>query len=276
VAGGEPGNEARAKWNWRGRALAAGCRQPLAGALGGSVAEDRAEGSGGGGGPVRSGELPATPALQSTRRARRPFYGRSLTSPVSPGPRQDLRCPKCGLDDQVHRVSAVHAAAFRPSTPDVRAAAESGALSDSEVNAARALQRPGRVTLLPPPPPPRGASRAVGAVVGGLSGMFVGFVAAQIHDPGFDFSPVIIGLMYVVGGGILGAVVVRAIVDRSTIESIEAAGEGWRRQLAAWNRLYYCARDDAVFEPGRRPAVAAKYMMTLVEEIAGREIRQAG
>lgn len=100
--------------------------------------------------------------------------------------------------------------------------------------------------------------------------MFVGLLASRFHDPIFDFAPLLVVVMYVVGGGTVGAVVVRALRDRPTADEIEVAGEGWRRQLAAWNSLCYCARDDAVFEPGRRPAVSAKYMSVLVNEIAGR------
>jgi hypothetical protein len=60
------------------------------------------------------------------------------------------------------------------------------------------------------------------------------------------------GMAIVAGGGML--LLVPAVLAReSRTRAYELQLASWKRAMERWDRLYYCHRDDVVFEPGGRP-----------------------
>jgi hypothetical protein len=138
-----------------------------------------------------------------------------------------------------------------------------GAHGSSESEIARrlspVLQKPGGTGL-------RVALSAIVAVLGSLlaCGLF-----ALVSIPGNE--------RYGCGGWVLGiivATVVLTLLPLLGIPQIKRQQANYERKMqqasARWSRLYYCGRDDIVFDPGQNLAVPVR---DLASYLYGQEVR---
>lgn len=193
-------------------------------------------------------------------------------------PTHHLNCPGCGMVDRVAKVSAVYSAGLQASElsgSTMGAAFPIGDGNNDPAVGAAYTQLSGSSQsdlsrkLSPPPQPikPRGRGGCAIALLG-LGVMLaiapVGAVLRSIEEglPSGFVALVVEAIRLLLGAVLL---VVMALVcfyfgsrwKQEADEAYDAAMAryeaqlpAWRNALAAWKRLYYCARCDGVFEPG--------------------------
>ena len=191
-----------------------------------------------------------------------------MTYPV-PAP-----CPRCGLFDQVQKVSALyHAGASTSmitgsgvvSLPDV----------GSELTGSIHLTG-GQQTLLSqrlsPPAQPQlqsawgtGNSLVLGAcVLGAVCSCSAASAAVGFTEHWSDF------MSYTLVSALIFIAATVALVWRTSRETEQNKARWqadylrWQTSVARWEALYYCGRDDLVFVPGMPVAAPASAMWTLL------------
>jgi hypothetical protein len=190
----------------------------------------------------------------------------------------NLRCPRCARDDAVQKVSAIHAAGIQHSssvTHGVIAGGISstygspGALLASNLSSTRGSTQSGISLKLGPPPEPRVRSSLgwalLGMLIGGLCGL--GLVASS---PPVQAGQVP-GLLIAVLAAVLVGSLMWLMANAAAVRVFDQLHPKWEREIAAWNKFYYCARDDVVFEPGSDKAAPAEKLMDGVNLMAGVE-----
>jgi hypothetical protein len=189
------------------------------------------------------------------------------TAPAARRAPVDHRCPHCSRDDMVQKVSAIHSAGIQHSSSVTRGVIAGGisgtygspsALLASNLSSTRGSTQSGISLKLGPPPEPRVRSSMgwalLGMLIGGLCGLGVAASAPPVQA-GYFPAPLVATLAAILVGSLMWL-----MANAGAVRAFDHLHPKWEREFAAWNRLYYCARDDVVFEPGSDKAVPADKM----------------
>lgn len=185
-------------------------------------------------------------------------------------------CPQCGKDDRIQKVSAIYSAGLTHislSGPSGAVAMSAGSEELTVVGSYTTLHGTAQSALIsklsPPERPSKPLSLAWLWVVGGILGYLfwclvpgpccagTPLLLGLLGHEGIASSPMSSGLiillaaiLMIIGIGITSALVVKGIRrDRLSQQNYQKAIEEWINAVNVWNRLYYCARDDCVFDP---------------------------
>jgi hypothetical protein len=184
-------------------------------------------------------------------------------SPV-PGPRH-YHCPICGRDDQVQLLSVVVQSGTTMSsgggtlTMGGRLPRGGGSLNLAGGSTMAGEARTGLAERLAwsHAPDINETPYRWAYLIAGVSAVFGWLVASNV-------SPA--GIWYVLAGAAIGAVTFWLHLNRRA--ALRARDARWRREMAIWATLMYCARDDYVWAPDEE-AVPADGMAGYVRELAG-------
>ncbi len=167
----------------------------------------------------------------------------------------DIRCPVCGREDMVQKVSAIHAAGLHFSssvTTGLKAGAVGSAGGPEPAAAVAGVSSRGRSqsalsVRLAPPPQPRRRRAWVHFLLGWIGGTVGMFMVLAILYPKSG------GIALAVFAAVLGAAFGLALYAVGMFEtnSLQVRAKmQWQTAYQEWDRHYYCARDDRVFTPG--------------------------
>ena len=145
----------------------------------------------------------------------------------------DLRCPICGHVDMVQKVSII---------------AENDVIQREGIYGTNTEPSPLAASLAHPEKPTRRSSAGCGLVIGILLVLFggVGFVCADNPaERPFLLHILVLGLPILIIG---------ISVDDKHKKEYQHLLAQWPKAEARWNQLYYCRRDDVLFNPFDREA----------------------
>jgi hypothetical protein len=189
----------------------------------------------------------------------------------------EIVCPECGHSDKIRKVSAIvaeeiHSVSGTQFMDSTFVDKEGGIHYHSHPAPYSGIQTSGRAEqFLPPPEPtPKRFSALLTAFgvlllfVGGimLAGFLViigGKVLLSLGDVSNSGLETLVGPVFIFGcisinivfWMIIGLLILRAKPKHETKEKERVAREKplWRDAMKKWERLYYCERDDVVFDP---------------------------
>lgn len=163
--------------------------------------------------------------------------------------RPDIPCPVCRQPDQVEKVSQLYLEGIGIQ----RAGRPQPALQDRRLLARR---------FAPPAPSKAGLLRLIhpDLTVMGFSGVLVFFIAGIWESQRAMLVPALAILAIFFGAYLLQRRKLIATFE-GQVNTRKSADRRTERGVSAWMRLYYCARDDVVFEPGKNEAVPASQMI---------------
>ena len=153
-------------------------------------------------------------------------------------------CPKCEKDDQIQKVTSIFTGGISTSNYEVRGAMYNSGSSVSQTTLSKRLS---------PPPKPKSSSDALkdwmsfsGCVLFVIFAFVIGVVLAVII-PSLLQDPQFLLLIMLSMAGAFGAEL--WIFTASTKNSAKSVSD-WEKMIAQnYNELYYCHRDDCVFDP---------------------------
>jgi hypothetical protein len=156
-------------------------------------------------------------------------------------------CPQCSKDDMIQKVSAIYSAGTASgsfSGPTGGIAAPIGSGKPSIVGGYTTLR--GRTqtalsTKLSPPAKPKPPSSAGGWL------FVIVLVLISFALIGTGGTTAFFGVLFLIGA--IGVGVLGSKGEASKRQRYETLTVRWTNALAAWNRLYYCSRNDCVFDP---------------------------
>jgi hypothetical protein len=189
----------------------------------------------------------------------------------------NLNCPKCGQIDRVDKVSSIYSRGVSSGTysgPTTGVNMPVGKGQASVIGGYSTLSGSSQTLLsqrLAPPEKPSargslGVIVGIGAfvfVIGGLLG-FLDLIYAINAPEEVEFH-------CCCGGTALGAIVMgiclviyAGITVNKRAARVASQIPHWKRAMVRWNRLYYCARDDGVFDPEDGIFVPTEQMMDYI------------
>ena len=131
-------------------------------------------------------------------------------------------CPKCEKDDQIQNVYAIYTNGTSSTQLDYRTATSTTQLAS-------------RLS-----PPKNKATPSNGCVWGVVYAFFMAVIAGVVYVM-FQIDGVFIGF---IGGGIITWLIYRWDANQQAIAKAE-----WEKKIKVYFDLYYCYRDDCVFNP---------------------------
>ena len=158
-------------------------------------------------------------------------------------------CPQCRKDDMIQKVTAIHSAGIASgsySGPTSGIAAPIDSSKQAIVSGYTTLHGTSQTDLsrkLSPPIEPSAPS-----ILGGIIGSFIliGGIVTLVFSEG-ESCNLIPGFL-LLGIGLL--VMIPSINSQGTKEkTYKQEMQRWKNAMSIWDRLYYCARDDCVFDP---------------------------
>lgn len=166
-------------------------------------------------------------------------------------------CPKCGQSDKIEKVSAVVKSQVQMRGSGIQATALAAALA--------------------PPPEPELKVRASGAIMGPqrksclgetgfwtnvvlLAGVGLLFTWWGLSDGVFSFTS-LFGIALLVFAGFYYYSSQRKLQGAEAVHADATAD--WKRKMQMWDELYYCYRDDVVFNPRTGRSAAPSNIETL-------------
>lgn len=163
-------------------------------------------------------------------------------------------CPKCNKDDQIQKVSSIYSGGT--------------AIADYDTYAGRrtAVSTTNLAKKLSPPPKPKladeGWSSCSGLAVFAIAGVILGFIVRAISSvisPATKESafPFIIGFLI----GFFGLILLIKSYSAKQSKKLEPI---YKNAVTKWNELYYCYRDDCVFDPSTNESTSSEEMDRLL------------
>jgi hypothetical protein len=160
----------------------------------------------------------------------------------------NAECPVCGKDNAIQKVSAIVSSGFVTGTtvgPVVLGDDDIGIVVGSSSSTTNLAQ------LLSPPTKPRKTGNVSLALI--VAGAF--FLSFWLWAKALEILSLsgTIGLILTVLYLIAILVVALTVVARSITHSgrrFRDRMQAWETCMSVWMRLYYCHRDDVVFDPG--------------------------
>jgi hypothetical protein len=165
--------------------------------------------------------------------------------------RKNIVCPQCSKDDRIEKLSAIVSAGVQAMGGEVVGA---GSLQGVMVSK--------QATRLAPPAEPKKPQGlhwfiwVVGLLVvvacGGTGSLVTAFSAiaeSSARNPGLatGFSSLITcGFPLAV---FVGLFILHNNLKKKDISRHEVEFAAWQAKMSVWDKLYYCARDDIVFDP---------------------------
>ena len=153
-----------------------------------------------------------------------------------------LKCPQCGQADKIQKVSAVYTSGvssvgYKTFLPPPPKSDLPPVLVSREGASFTALAK-----RLAPPPKPTWSDAGANTCLGVLSVIAILGVSLALFS--IEGAGMILGPL----AGIVGFILYAKWVAAQTPRHKELTSN-WEEALAKWNALYYCARDDVVFNP---------------------------
>lgn len=169
-------------------------------------------------------------------------------------------CPQCGKDDMIQKVSAIYSAGIASgsySGPSTGVAIGSG--KPALVGGYTTVHGTSQTALsskLSPPVRPSAPSPVGWIMIGGL--VLIGiWTLINIRGEGA-----------LVGFGFIGFAVLLVALggkgETAKKQAYQQAMQKWNHAIAVWDRLYYCARNDCIFDPSTEASVPADRMYDLL------------
>ncbi len=185
---------------------------------------------------------------------------------------QSLRCPQCGKDDKMQKVSTIVASQTREISggswqTEVYVDKKGKKQSEDHYTPYSGTEMSVLAQRLSAPGKPDAGSNAL-AVMGavtllGISGLCgcIGLFASSDKNSG-SIVPILIAIVC----GLIG-IVIWVSSNNSHQERVEQVQRveipRWEKAMVRWNQLYYCFRDDRVFIPSEK-AVPISQMMEYI------------
>ncbi|HVO43328.1 MAG TPA: hypothetical protein VMT34_11925 [Aggregatilineales bacterium] len=171
-------------------------------------------------------------------------------------------CPQCGRDDMAQKVTGIYETGTATGAFQGRTRPLLGLLPDGVQNLSGSTQTLLSRKLTPPPRPAKTSERLLLLVIVGMimlvvsEGLLV-LVGLLLKFPslGIGFLGLLVGFL-IVGGTVLATLV----YTRNHQHTIKA----WQDAIAIWERLYYCSRNDCIFDPLTRQSVPTDRMDLLL------------
>jgi hypothetical protein len=149
----------------------------------------------------------------------------------------DVTCPQCMQGDQVKKIS-------------------DWVEEDSSNNVARQFIPPSQPEAPSPLP-------GINSGLGCLGIIFFGAVFFFSVQVGSTIAIIIFGVFFAIFILAFGAAYIRG--RRARQEYMQAVLT-WQEEIEKWNQLYYCRRDDLVFDPENKQSSPAKDWQTLIKD----------
>ncbi|HEX9414579.1 MAG TPA: hypothetical protein VF916_13825 [Ktedonobacterales bacterium] len=184
-----------------------------------------------------------------------------------------VTCPRCGLVDQVQKVSALVTAGVSTGSGSgagymVGSFGSSGSIATAY---GRMYQQDSHQSLLSerlsPPAEPRLVRAWPAGFTIALIGLFLGVfcscgIAGLITSLTEEYAPLVCGVLVALPFVAVAGVLLRTGQQREkrSAEAWQEEHEQWEAAIGRWFELYYCWRDDVVFVPGSLSAIPADDM----------------
>ena len=179
---------------------------------------------------------------------------------------EQLNCPKCGQVDMVQKVSAIYSGGI--TTSSLSGSSVGGAVpigkGQISVGGGYTTLKGGSQSLLsqrltqPQMPSAEGMS---GNAIGCGTILFCSgiIILGVIFFVGGIMSWIILPLVLIFAGSAILIVSYNAAKER--IAKANSQMPQWEKAMAIWNALYFCARDDGVFDPNERVFIPIHQLM---------------
>ncbi len=171
-------------------------------------------------------------------------------------------CPECGKDDMVQKVSAIYSDGVstisyqQPVAIQTKSGAFYGNIDKTAVNSTALARR------LAPPPMPKEPGPSSGCVVVSL---IVGLITALYISISLGLEEGVLSYIlfsavaFFIPMGLLGMYYKPALKEHK-----EKLMPEWAKARQKWLELYYCSRNDCVFNPDTSESVPPEKMSTLL------------
>lgn len=128
-----------------------------------------------------------------------------------------------------------------------------------------------------PPSMPAGRISMAKSMVIGMGLVFLGsfFIIVLSVTGVLDFTVELIQVLLTLAA-IVATLVISFIAFQRVVQGDLASQQlypAWDRALANWHRLYYCSRDDVVFDPKEGKAISDKALQTLLAVEAAQAVQ---
>lgn len=196
---------------------------------------------------------------------------------------QPIVCPHCGKDDMIQKVSSAYSGGVSSTQYDMPVAWKWQGETYYGVQQRTATTVTPLAQKLSPPPKPvykgifassekEGCGDIIaGAFVLGLLmtgwsiAAFIAGVMAGSIGPNASISEPNEGVAWAVGIIVFGVLLIRRWRgDNKKAQAAKQAVPLWEKAITKWNELYYCARDDLVFDPATGALAPADRMSELL------------
>ncbi len=139
-----------------------------------------------------------------------------------------------------------------------------------QVKTLRAAYESGIARFAPPSMPERQVSMmrnmSIGMAIVGISSFFI-IILVGSGSFGQGFSWIELVLVAVILLAIIAALVLSFLAFQNVVQNdleTQKYYPAWDRAMATWGRLYYCSRDDAVFDPQTGKKVSQEELASLM------------
>jgi hypothetical protein len=159
-------------------------------------------------------------------------------------------CPECGKDDMIQKVSAIYSAG-------VTSGSYTGPTSG------QATSQTGLSMQLAPPNKPSAPSTTGGIVIGIIL-LWIGLAFGTCTLSGTMIKDAPGVLLFCLVVACIGVAILASTNSKAKQHAEKVAAEmpHWEKAMQRWNSLYYCARDDGVFNPKEREFMPVSQMMS--------------
>lgn len=182
-----------------------------------------------------------------------------------------LNCPKCGQVDMVQKVSTIYFGGI--TTTSLSGPSVGGAVSIGEgqasVGGGLTTLKGGSQSLLSnrlaPPPQPSAEGTHVTLICAAIAFLCIGsllFIRGFVNSDEESFGIITGGLaLFSIGIAICG-ISYNAVKEGKREAKLRISQ--WEKAMTRWNELYFCARDDGVFDPNERKFISTSQMMDYI------------
>lgn len=179
-----------------------------------------------------------------------------------------LHCPKCGHIDRVEKVSSIFSSGL---TSGIYSGSSTGV--STPIGQGQVAVTSGYATLsggsqsllssrLAPPQEPIIPGRPYTAIITSICLLCPGLFCLLASEGEFGASAALTGLGIIVVAAFIFGRATKTTKDKRN--KATAAMPHWQRAISRWNKLYYCSRDDGVFDPDEREFIPADNLMSYI------------
>jgi hypothetical protein len=172
-------------------------------------------------------------------------------------------CPQCGRDDMAQKVSGLYEAGLSTGTYRGTERAPLGIVPRARETLTGTSQTVLSRKLSPPRHPQSNTAYILAGGGGGFLVLVILGIALILSSRAFK-----VDTLLCLGGGLIpigiGIGLVSAFWGYSSYQTYQAQMRTWSTALEVWNRLYYCSRNDCIFDPYTRQSAPTDRMDLLL------------